>query len=45
MPLTEITVQYSALKLQARELGGGAIVFLMPQTLDQHSPVKIKKSP
>lgn len=45
MPLTEITIQYSALKLQARELGGGAIVFLMPQTLDQHSPVKIKKSP
>ena len=33
MPLSEILVQYSALKLLARELRGGAIVFLMPQTL------------
>ena len=32
MPLTELIVQYSALKLLARELRGGAIVFLMPQT-------------
>jgi hypothetical protein len=45
MPLTEITVQYSALKLQARELRGGAIVFLMPQNMNQPSPVKLKKSP
>ncbi|HEY0454873.1 MAG TPA: hypothetical protein VGE41_00755 [Verrucomicrobiae bacterium] len=32
MPLTEIVIQYSTLKLLARELRGGAIVFLMPQT-------------
>jgi hypothetical protein len=32
MPLSELIVQYSALKLLARELRGGAIVFLMPQT-------------
>ena len=45
MPLTEIAVQYSALKLLARELGDGAIVFLMPQSLNQQSALKIKKSP
>jgi len=32
MPLSELIIQYSALKLLARELRGGAIVFLMPQT-------------
>ncbi len=31
MPLSEIVIQYSALKLLARELRGGAIIFLMPQ--------------
>lgn len=31
MPLSEIVIQYSALKVLARELRGGAIVFLMPQ--------------
>ena len=35
------SAQYSALKLLARELRGGAIVFLMPQSLIQ----KLKKSP
>ncbi len=45
MPLTEIVVHYSALKLVARELRGGAIVFLMPQTMDQSHSTKIKKSP
>ena len=45
MPLNEITIQYSAIKLLARELGDGAIVFLMPQSLNQQSAVKIKKSP
>lgn len=32
-PLTEVIIQYSSLKLIARELRGGAIVFLVPQTL------------
>jgi len=31
-PLYEIVVRYSNLKLTARELRGGAIVFLAPQT-------------
>ena len=31
MRLTEIVVQYAALKIIARELRGGAIIFLMPQ--------------
>ncbi len=33
MPLSEIVIQYAALKVLARELRGGAIVFLMPQSL------------
>jgi len=33
MPLTELVIQYSALKVLARELRGGAMVFLMPQTM------------
>ena len=32
-PLTEVIINYSCLKLIARELRGGAIVFLVPQTL------------
>lgn len=34
MPLTEITAQYSALKILARELRGGAIIFMMPQNFN-----------
>jgi hypothetical protein len=30
MPLTEIVVNFSALKITARELRGGAIIFLAP---------------
>lgn len=33
MPLTELVVHFPALKITARELRGGAIVFLTPQTL------------
>ena len=35
MPLSEIIIHYSALKLLARELRGGAIIFIMPQALNQ----------
>lgn len=38
MPLSEIVIQYSALKLLARELRGGAIVFLMPQSHQRLNP-------
>jgi hypothetical protein len=38
LPLSEVIIHYAALKLLARELRGGAIVFLMPQALNQ--PVK-----
>ena len=44
MPLSEIIIHYSALKLMARELRGGAIVFLMPQSLNQKLNQKPKKS-
>jgi hypothetical protein len=36
MPLSEIIVHYAALKILARELRGGAIVFLMPQGFSQN---------
>ena len=39
MPLSEMIVYYSALKLTARELRGGAIVFVTPQTLTQNEPL------
>jgi hypothetical protein len=45
MPLSEIIIHYAALKLLARELGGGAIVFLMPQSLNQQGNVSLKKAP
>jgi hypothetical protein len=45
MPLSEIVIHYSALKLLARELRGGAIIFLMPQSLNQKSGTKPKKAP
>ena len=32
MPLGELVVRYASLKVTARELRGGAIVFLAPQT-------------
>ena len=33
LPLSELIVHFSSLTLTARELRGGAIVFLAPQTL------------
>ena len=38
LPLAELVIYYPALKITARELRGGAIVFLAPRTLA--SPVK-----
>jgi hypothetical protein len=35
VPLTEIVADYTALRLTARELRGGAIIFLAPRTLAQ----------
>jgi hypothetical protein len=32
LPLGELVIRYSSLKITARELRGGAIVFLSPQT-------------
>ena len=32
VPLAELVIRYSSLKVTARELRGGAIVFLSPQT-------------
>ncbi len=35
LPLTEISINYSSLKLIAKELRGGAIIFLTPRALAQ----------
>lgn len=40
MPMSEILIHYSTLKILARELRGGAMVFLMPQT-PAHRPKKL----
>jgi hypothetical protein len=32
MPLTEIIIHFSAMKITAREMRGGAIIFLAPET-------------
>ena len=36
-PVTELHVHYSTLKITAREMKGGAVVFIMPQTLEESS--------
>ena len=33
LPLSELIIQYAALKITARELRGGAIIFLAPKSL------------
>jgi hypothetical protein len=35
LPLSEIVIYYASMKVTARELRGGAIIFLAPQTLKQ----------
>ena len=37
LPLSELVVHYASLKITAREMHGGAIVFLTPQTFT-HTP-------
>ena len=37
LPPAELVVRYAALKLTARELNGGAIIFLSPQVQLQHA--------
>lgn len=40
LPLSELVVRYSSLKITARELRGGAIVFLTPIT-----PISLTRQP
>jgi hypothetical protein len=35
LPMTELVLQYSTLRLTARELRGGAIIFLAPRALEK----------
>jgi hypothetical protein len=32
MPLAEISIHFASLNITARELRGGAVIFLLPQT-------------
>ena len=41
--LAEMMIRYSSLKLTARELRGGAIIFLTPQTLSSQTKVSQTK--
>jgi len=38
LPLSEVTINYASLKITARELRGGALVFLSPRT--PYAPAK-----
>jgi len=40
MPMTEFLIHFSALKIMARELRGGAMIFLTPQSLSNASSTK-----
>jgi len=42
MPLAEISLHYGSLRITARELRGGAIVFLFPQTALSPSPTTVR---
>ncbi len=37
VPLAEVNIQFASLNITARELRGGAVIFLLPQTA--HSPM------
>lgn len=38
MPLAEISIHFASLRITARELRGGAIIFLFPQTAMMQMP-------
>jgi hypothetical protein len=38
MPLAEVTIHFASLRITARELRGGAIIFLFPQTAFSPTP-------
>ncbi len=42
MPLAEVTVHFASLRITARELRGGAIIFLFPQTAYSITPAALR---
>lgn len=40
LPLAEVSLHFGSLRVTARELRGGAIIFLLPQTALMPSPKK-----
>jgi len=38
MPLSEVSLHFGSLRITARELRGGAIIFMFPQTASSESP-------
>jgi len=41
MPLQELNIYYANLKVTARDLRGGAIIFLTPHTFDKIQPLSL----
>jgi hypothetical protein len=40
MPLTELSVHFASLRITGREMRGGAVIFLSPQTATKaHKPI------
>lgn len=42
MPLAEVSLQFGSLHITARELRGGAIIFLLPQTALSATPTRLR---
>jgi hypothetical protein len=42
MALSEITVHFGSLRITARELRGGAIIFLFPKTASSSTPILVR---
>lgn len=42
MPLSEITLHFGSLRITARELRGGAIIFLFPKTALSDTPTPVR---
>jgi len=40
MPMSEVSLHFSSLRITARELRGGAIIFMFPQTASSQSPTR-----
>jgi hypothetical protein len=42
MPLSEVSLHFSSLRITARELRGGAVIFMFPQTASSQPPTPVR---